>query len=36
VDSLLGGLTPQQVGHSTRYIEFWQQQVMSMGGGRVP
>lgn len=36
VDSLLGGITPQQVGHSTRYIEFWQQRVMALGGGRVP
>jgi len=36
VDRLLGGLTPQQVGHSTRYIEFWQNEVVSLGGGRVP
>lgn len=36
VDSLLGGITPQQVGHSTRYIEFWQQRVMALGGSRVP
>jgi hypothetical protein len=36
VDSLLGGITPQQVGHSTRYIEFWQRRVMALGGGPVP
>jgi hypothetical protein len=36
VDGLLGGITPQQVGHSTRYIEFWQQRVMALGGSRVP
>jgi hypothetical protein len=36
VDGLLGGITPQQVGHSSRYIEFWQQRVMALGGGRVP
>ncbi len=36
VDSLLGGSTPQQFGHSTRYIEFWQKRVMALGGGRVP
>ncbi|WKA25813.1 hypothetical protein [Bradyrhizobium roseum] len=36
VDSLLGGITPQQVGHSSRYIEFWQQRVMALGGSRVP
>jgi hypothetical protein len=35
-DSLLGGITPQQFGHSTRYIEFWQQRVMALGGSRVP
>jgi len=36
VDSLLGGITPQQVGHSTKYIEFWQQEVVALGGSRVP
>jgi hypothetical protein len=36
VDSLLGGVAPQQVGHSTRYIESWQRRVMALGGGRVP
>jgi hypothetical protein len=36
VDSLLGGITPQQVGHSTRYIESWQRRVMLLGGSRVP
>jgi hypothetical protein len=36
VDGLLGGITPQQVGHSSRYIEFWQQRVMALGGSRVP
>ena len=36
VDSLLGGVAPQQVGHSTRYIESWQRRVMALGGSRVP
>jgi hypothetical protein len=36
VDNLLGGLAPQQVGHSTRYIEFWQSQVARLSGSRVP
>ncbi len=36
VDNLLGGITPQQVGHSNRYIEFWQQRVVALGGSRVP
>lgn len=36
VDSLLGSITPQQVGHSTQYIEFWQQRVMALGGSRIP
>jgi hypothetical protein len=36
VDRLLGGLTPQQVGHSTRYIERWQAVVLRVTGRRVP
>jgi hypothetical protein len=36
VDRLLGGLTPQQVGHSTRYIERWQAVVLRVTGSRVP
>jgi hypothetical protein len=36
VDSLLGSITPQQVGRSTQYIEFWQQRVMALGGSRIP
>lgn len=36
VDSLLGSITPQQVGHSTQYIEFWQQRVKALGGSRIP
>jgi hypothetical protein len=36
VDRLLGGLTPQQIGHSTRYIERWQAVVLRVTGRRVP
>lgn len=36
VDNLMGGLTPQQIGHSTRYIEIWQSRVLALGGGWVP
>jgi len=36
VDAALGGITPQQVGHSSKYIEFWQQRVVALGGVRVP
>jgi hypothetical protein len=36
VDNLLGGVAPQQVGHSTRYIEGWQNRVMRLSGSRVP
>jgi hypothetical protein len=36
VNSFLGGMTPQQIGHSTRYIEFWQNAVVRLGGTRVP
>jgi len=36
VDNLMGGLTPQQVGHSNKYIEMWQQEVVALGGTRVP
>jgi hypothetical protein len=36
VDRLLGGLTPQQVGHSTRYMEFWQNRVLRLSGSGVP
>jgi hypothetical protein len=36
VDSLLGGMSPQQVGHSSKYIEIWQQEVVALGGSRVP
>jgi hypothetical protein len=34
--SQLGGVTPQQVGHSTRYIEFWQREIVRLGGTPVP
>lgn len=30
-----GGLTPQQVGHSTRYMEFWQRRLVALGHPRV-
>jgi hypothetical protein len=36
VDGLLGGISPQQVGHSSKYIEMWQQEVVFLGGTRVP
>jgi hypothetical protein len=36
VDSAMGGLTPQQIGHSSKYIEMWQQAVVARGGTRVP
>jgi hypothetical protein len=31
-----GGLSPQQIAHSTNYIEYYQQRVMALGGARVP
>jgi hypothetical protein len=36
VDRLLGGLTPQQVAASTRYIEIYQQRLVRLGGQRMP
>jgi hypothetical protein len=36
VARLLGRLTPQQVGHSTRYFEKWQAFVTRLTGSRVP
>jgi hypothetical protein len=36
VKRLLGRLTPQQVGHSTRYIEKWRAFAMRITGGKVP
>jgi hypothetical protein len=36
VKRLLGGLTPQQVGRSTRYIEEWQDVMVCLTGYRLP
>jgi hypothetical protein len=36
VERLLGSLTPQQVGHSTRYIEKWQTIVLRVTGSKFP